>query len=71
MDSYDIDLVRVLASKTIEKLDNSKGDVEKLCWMVVHQHHHGTMPFEYDIREIDEDLDMDVLNCAKSNLKKQ
>ena len=33
--------------------------------MVVHEHHHGVKPTEYDIREIDEDLYLAVLQAAK------
>ena len=36
------------------------------CWMVVHEHHHGMKPSEYDIREIDEDLYLAVLSAARS-----
>ena len=31
-------------------------DVERKCWTVVHEHLHGAMPTEYDVREIDEHL---------------
>ena len=41
-------------------------DVERKCWTVVHEHHHGAMPTEYDIREIDEDLYLAVLEVVRS-----
>ena len=41
-------------------------DVERKCWTVVHEHHHGSMPTEYDIREIDEDLYLGVLEAVRS-----
>jgi hypothetical protein len=34
--------------------------------MVVHEHHHGVRPSEYDIREIDEELYLAVLDRAKA-----
>ena len=37
-----------------------------MCWMVVHEHHHGVMPTEYDIREVNEDLYLAVLSDARS-----
>lgn len=40
-------------------------DVERQCWTVVHEHHHGVMPTEYDIREIDEDLYLAVLHMVR------
>ncbi len=36
-----------------------------MCWTVVHEHHHGAMPSEYDIREVDEDLYLAVLTAAR------
>ena len=41
------------------------GELERSCWMVVHEHHHGVKPSEYDIREIDEDLYLAVLEAAR------
>ncbi|KGG11203.1 hypothetical protein EV11_0608 [Prochlorococcus sp. SS52] len=59
----------MLASKSFEILDKSNEDVEKVCWMVVHEHHHGLKPFEYDIREIDETLYLEVLKTTKERMK--
>ena len=67
----DDQLVRKLALKACKISGSSSNEIERCCWMVVHEYRHGVMPVEYDIREIDEDLYMDVLNCAKSNLKNQ
>ena len=36
-------------------------EIEKLCWMAAHEHKHGVLPSEYDIREIDEDLYLPLL----------
>ena len=42
-------------------------EIEKFCWMAVHEHKHGVLPSEYDIREIDEDLYLQLLREFKSN----
>ena len=46
----------------------SKEEIEKFCWMAVHEHKHGVLPTEYDIREIDEDLYLELLREFKSNI---
>ena len=46
----------------------SKGEIEKFCWMAAHEHKHGVLPSEYDIREIDEDLYLQLLQEFKSNI---
>jgi hypothetical protein len=38
---------------------------ERNCWLAVHQHIHGVLPSEYDIREIDEELYLAVLEARK------
>ena len=43
------------------QFDASCGDPERNCWMALHQHTHGVLPSEYDIREIDEELYLKVL----------
>ena len=45
----------------------SKAEIEKFCWMAVHEHKHGVLPSEYDIREIDEELYLQLLEEFKSN----
>ncbi len=65
----DPDLVNSLALKTIDFLKGHHScDMEKACWMVIHEHHHGLMPFEYDIREIDETLYLSVLAKIKEKI---
>ncbi|MFN5194257.1 MAG: hypothetical protein ACK5E6_07490 [Cyanobacteriota bacterium] len=61
----DSELVRrlVVASRSF---DGSGADLQRNCWMAVHQHIHGVLPSEYDIREIDEDLYLAVLACRKA-----
>ncbi len=46
--------------------DATGADPERNCWLAVHQHHHGVLPSEYDIREIDEDLYLAVLAARKA-----
>ena len=43
----------------------SKEEIEKFCWMAVHEHKHGVLPSEYDIREIDEELYLKLLQEFK------
>ena len=45
----------------------SRKEIEKFCWMAVHEHKHGVLPSEYDIREIDEDLYLELLQEFKLN----
>lgn len=43
------------------QFDGTASDAERNCWMACHQHEHGVLPSEYDIREIDEELYLAVL----------
>ena len=58
-------LVKKLSKKAIDLSGKSKKDLDRSCWMIVHEHKHGTMPTEYDIREIDEQLYLEVLSLAR------
>ena len=58
-------LIQRLSEKAIDLSGNSKKELERTCWMVVHEHKHGAMPSEYDIREIDEVLYLKVLRTAR------
>ena len=58
-------LIQKLANKAIAFSNNSRKELERTCWMIVHEHKHGAMPTEYDIREIDEELYLEVLRTAK------
>ena len=63
--------IKTLSSKAIDLSGKSKKDLERTCWMVVHEYKHGTMPSEYDIREIDEELYLEVLRIAKEKFSKK
>ena len=58
-------LVDSLVQQGLGLAATSGGELERSCWMVVHEHHHGVKPTEYDIREIDEDLYLAVLEKAR------
>ena len=64
-----VDYPKSLIKSLIEKVKKyprfSKDDIEKFCWMAVHEHKHGVLPSEYDIREIDEDLYLELLREFK------
>ena len=49
----------------IRSREKVKEEIERFCWMAVHEHKHGVLPSEYDIREIDEDLYLELLQEFK------
>jgi hypothetical protein len=53
-------LVLKLAEESRD-FEGSSKDPERNCWLVVHRHTHGVLPSEYDIREVPEDLYLEVL----------
>ena len=59
-------LIKKLALKAIKMSEGRSNEIERFCWVVVHEYRHGVMPVEYDIREIDEALYLAVLKYAKS-----
>ena len=67
MSDYPESLVKSLFEKVKEYPRFSIGEIEKFCWMAVHEHKHGVLPSEYDIREIDEELYLQLLLEFKSN----
>ena len=62
------ELANQLAIKAIEMAGPSTHEIERYCWMVVHEYRHGVMPVEYDIRDIDEGLFLAVLQSAKNKI---
>ncbi len=68
MADYSESLIKSLITKVKGYSRFSKTEVEKFCWMAVHEHKHGVLPSEYDIREIDEELYLELLREFKSNI---
>ena len=68
MADYPESLIQELSLKVKEYPRFSNAEIEKFCWMAVHEHRHGVLPSEYDIREIDEDLYLQLLQELKSNI---
>ena len=68
MANYSETLIKELFVKVQEYPRFATGEIEKFCWMAVHEHKHGVLPSEYDIREIDEDLYLQLLQKFKSNI---
>ena len=66
MAEYSESLVNLLIKKVTEYPRFSKEEIEKFCWMAVHEYKHGVLPSEYDIREIDEELYLLLLQKFKS-----
>ena len=69
MTDYPESLIKALLIKVKEYPRFSKGEIERFCWMAVHEYKHGVLPSEYDIREIDEELYLQLLQEFKSNIK--
>ena len=59
-------LIEQLAQES-RHFDATGADPERNCWLVVHRHHHGVLPSEYDIREIPEDLYLAVLAARRAS----
>ena len=68
MADYSESLIKTLINKVKKYPRFSKEEIEKFCWMAAHEHKHGVLPSEYDIREIDEDLFLELLQELKSNI---
>jgi len=62
---YPESLLKELFVKVKQYPRFSKGEIEKFCWMAAHEYKHGVLPSEYDIREIDEDLYLQLLQEFK------
>ena len=65
MTDYSESLIKSLSKKVKEYPRVSKQEIEKFCWMAVHEHKHGVLTSEYDIREIDEELYLELLQEFK------
>ena len=66
MVDYSDSLIKILISKIKNYPKFSENEVEKFCWMAAHEHKHGNLPSEYDIREIDESLYLILLKQFKT-----
>ena len=66
MADFSESLIKELTLRVKEYPRFSIGEIEKFCWMAVHEHKHGVLPSEYDIREIDEELYLKLLKEFKS-----
>ena len=67
MTLYPKSVITSLCLKVKEYPKFSKNEIEKFCWMAAHEHKHGVLPSEYDIREIDEKLFLELLQEFKKN----
>ena len=65
MIDYSDTLINLLISKVKNYPNFSENELEKFCWMAVHEHKHGMLPSEYDVREIDESLYLILLKKFK------
>ena len=62
-------LIKSLIKKVKEYPRFSNEEIERFCWMAVHEYKHGVLPSEYDIREIDENLYLQLLQEFKLNIE--
>ena len=67
MSDYPESLIKELSVKVRGYPRFSIGDIEKFCWMAAHEHKHGVLPSEYDIKDIDEELFLKLMQAFKSN----
>ena len=67
MSNYSETVIKSLCEKVKKYPRFSLIEIEKFCWMAAHEHKHGVLPSEYDIREIDEDLYLSLLQKFKTN----
>ena len=67
MEDYSKSLIKKLLLKIKDYPRFSDREIEKFCWMAAHEHKHGVLPSEYDIREIDENLYLKLLSEFKKN----
>ena len=65
MVNYSDSLINLLTYKVKSYPNFSENELEKFCWMAVHEHKHGMLPSEYDVREIDESLYLILLKKFK------
>ena len=65
MSNYSESLIKELCIKVKEYPRFSKGEIEKFCWMAAHEYKHGVLPSEYDIKDIDENLYLELLSQLK------
>tara|TARA_Y100001968_G_C18993110_1_gene542373 strand:+ start:399 stop:611 length:213 start_codon:yes stop_codon:yes gene_type:complete len=68
MNKYSKNLLERLSSKAIDLCGESTNEIDRYSWMVVHEHIHGVMPSEYDIREIEEELYLSILELSKKKI---
>ena len=66
MKDYPKSLIDTLCIKVKNYPRFSESEIEKFCWMAAHEYKHGVLPSEYDIREIDEQLYLQLLQEFKS-----
>ena len=63
--TYKSEIILTLAKNALIHSKSNPSELEKGAWMATHEYVHGCLPFEYDIREIDEELFKLVLVKAK------
>tara|TARA_Y100001968_G_scaffold43410_1_gene33401 strand:- start:14732 stop:14935 length:204 start_codon:yes stop_codon:yes gene_type:complete len=66
MTDYSDSLIKTLCSRIRNYPRFSDKELEKFCWMAAHEYKHDVLPTEYDIKEIDENLYLLLLEEMKT-----
>ena len=62
------EIINQLTINVLGMIDQSRNEIERTCWIAVHEYCNGVKPSEYDIREIDESLYLKVLERVKGQI---
>ncbi len=46
-------------------------EIERSCWLALHENRHGVLPSEYDVRDTDEELYLEVLRRVRLSIQMQ
>ena len=65
MKSETAETIDLISNRALDIGGSSGSEIERCCWMAVHEFRHGVLPSEYDIREIEEDLYLSVLAITR------
>ena len=62
------EIIDRLTINVLAMIGKSRNEIERACWIAVHEYCNGVKPSEYDIREIDESLYLKVLERVRGKI---
>tara|TARA_Y100001968_G_scaffold329946_1_gene380485 strand:- start:2311 stop:2523 length:213 start_codon:yes stop_codon:yes gene_type:complete len=65
MIEFNQEVVDKLARRAIDLSRGSTSEIDRFCWILLHEYIHGFRPSEYDIREIEEEKYLELLERVK------